>query len=168
MAFPGHLSKEKLEELLSISERNRWERLKTRQLNSDSISDKKNNSEFLIDGAKLVLFGAESAFIRSIIEMFNTVTTIAHFDNPENMITFCLDHAIQAIILDIDPPTDVHIVMDVFASLKMLLPISKIFVCSSRKKSLEVEHFKIFGATILEKPFLRKQVQLFCNKYLSQ
>jgi hypothetical protein len=57
--------------------------------------------------------------------------------------------------------------MDVFAAIRMLLPSDRLFVCTSRKNSLEVDYFKLHGAMVLEKPVLRKQVQWFYDQYLS-
>jgi hypothetical protein len=165
MAFPKHLTKERLEELLSIIERNRWERLKKRQLKS-GIEIGEAVSETSSTNITVVLFGVECPFTQSLIEMFRTLTGIAFFDDPEQVIAFCLDNEIKAVLMDIDSPTDVHVVKDVFASLKMLMPISKLFVCTRRGASLEAQHFKMFNSTILGKPILLKQVQEFYDRYL--
>jgi hypothetical protein len=167
MSFPNNLDKEKLDELLVIIARNRWDRLRRRQEQLGAIEDdvQVENPEISPDSVRIVLFGTESPFIKSIIEMFRVITVIAYFDNPEGMITFCLDHPVKNILFDIDPPTDCHLAMDAFASIRMLLPNLSVFVCSGRKMSLEVDHFKMYGATVMEKPILRKQVKWFCETY---
>jgi hypothetical protein len=167
MSFPNNLDKEKMDELLAIIERNRWDRLRRRQEQVDTVEEEVQveDPKVSANSVRVVLFGTESPFIKSMIEMFRVVTVIAYFDNPENMITFCLDHPVPNILFDVDPPTDCHMAMDAFASIRMLLPYLRVFVCSGRKMSLEVDHFKMYGATVLEKPILRKQVKWFCETY---
>ncbi len=167
MAFPKHLDKETLDELLEIIERNRWDRLRKRQLENE-ISEENfdfEDEEVSPDNVRLVLFGAESSFTKSLIEMFRIITVIGYFRDPENMITFCLDHSVPNILFDVDPPTDCYQVMDIFASVKMLIPSIRTFVCTGRKNSVEVEHLKMYGATILEKPILRNKVRWFKETY---
>ena len=167
MSFPNNLEKEKLDALLLIIERNRWDRLRRRQMENEVFEEtiETEDQDISPDNVRVVLFGTECPFTKSIIEMFRAITVIAYFDNPETMITFCLDHPVPNILFDIDPPTDCHQTMDAFASIRMLLPSVRNFVCSGRKKSLEVEHFKMYGATVLEKPILRKQVQWFRDQF---
>lgn len=167
MAFPKHLDKETLEELLAIIERNRWDRLRKRQLENE-ISEENidfEDEQISPDSVRVILFGAESPFIKSMIEMFRVITVIGYFRDPENMISFCLDHQVPNILFDVDPPTDCYQVMDIFASVKMLIPSVRIFVCTGRKNSVEVEHLKMYGAAILEKPILRNKVRWFKETY---
>jgi hypothetical protein len=167
MNFPKNLEKEKLDKLLAIIARNRWDRLRRRQEQLDAEEDavEVEDPEISPDSVRVVLFGAECSFSKSLIEMFRIITVIAYFDNPENMITFCLDHPVPNILFDIDPPTDVHLTMDAFASIRMLIPSLRIFVCSRRDQSLEVEHFKMYEAIVLKKPILRRQIKWFCETY---
>jgi len=173
MDNPKKLNSEELDKLLEIIERNRWDRLKKRQEENGLVSGsyigdvqvEADNSSISPDNVKIVLFGTESPFIKSMIEMLRVETVIAFFDDPEKMISFCLDHPVPNLLFDIDPPSDCHLVMDAFASIRMLLPHSRIFVCSSRKGSLEVDYFKMHGANIFDKPILRKQVEKFCKEY---
>jgi hypothetical protein len=168
MALSPKIDKESFDKLLEIIDRNRWDRLKKRQEQLDNIDEEElesDNTELTPDAVKVVLFGAECPFIHSMIEMLRTETVIAFLSDPEKMITFCMDHPIPNVIIDIDPPSDYHVVMDAFASVRILLPETRIFACSSRKSSIEVEHMKMHGATILDKPILRKQVHQFCTDY---
>lgn len=168
MAFPKHLDKESVDKLLEIIERNRWDRLRKRQEQGESVSEEQFETDTVDlspDNVKVVLFGTESPFISSMIEMMRVETVIAYIDDPEKMITFCMDHPVQNILFDCDPPSDCHLIMDAFASVRMLLPSARVFGCTSRKSSLEVEHLKLHGAIILDKPILRKQVQWFCTEY---
>jgi hypothetical protein len=177
MAFPKHLSKEEMDALIAIIERNRWDRLRLRQENVEiegletvesEDTENTNDNGISADSVRLILFGAECPFMQSMIDMFKVMTVITYFNNPEDMISFCIDHlSIQNVIFDIDPPTDCYLSKDAFASLKMIKPSINVFVCSSRRMSLEVEHFRMYGAIIMEKPILKKQVQLFCEKYLT-
>lgn len=167
MAF-NDLNEEKFDELLTIIERNRWDRLRHRSEQEEPTEEvvETDDPELSPDNVKVVLFGAESVFTTSLIEMFRAVTVIAYFNNAESAITFCLDHAVPNIIFDIDPPTDGHLVTDCFASIRMLSSSMRVFVCSGRKQSLEVDYFKIHGANILDKPILRNHVKKFCDQYV--
>jgi len=171
MAFPKHLDKEKIDKLLLIIERNRWDRLKERGEQQDVVEEEKavdeTNEEISADSVRIAIFGAECAFTKSLIEMFRVITVVTYFDNPENMITFCMDHHVQNIIFDIDPPTDFHLAVDAFAAIKMLIPSVLIFACTGRKKSLEIDYLTLHGATILEKPIFRNHVKNFCKKYVT-
>lgn len=175
MSFPEHLKEKSLEELISIVERNRWNRLQQRgfligksaDLNIDANSFEEPQTDNLTaDEVKLVLFSSPSAFTFSIIEMFKVETVIAHFQDPEEMIAFCLDHSKRIILLDLDPPTDSRIVNDVFVSLYMLLSPLQAFACTSRKDSVEAKGIELRGASIIAKPILRKQVKKFHDTYL--
>ena len=168
MAFSNKIDKESFDKLLEIIDRNRWDRLRKRQEQVDSnVVDalESDDTELSPDTVRVVLFGTECPFIHSMIEMLRKETVIAFLSDPEKMITFCMDHPIPNVIIDIDPPSDYHLVMDAFASVRILLPDTRIFACSSRKNSIEVEHMKMHGATILDKPILRKQVHQFCYEY---
>ncbi|NLD92839.1 MAG: hypothetical protein GX639_09245 [Fibrobacter sp.] len=168
MAFSNKLDKESFDKLLEIIDRNRWDRLRKRQEQLDNVEEEElesDDTELSPDTVKVVLFGTECPFIHSMIEMLRNETVIAFLSDPEKMITFCMDHQIPNLILDIDPPSDYNLVMDAFASAKILLPDTRIFACSSRKSSIEVEHMKMHGAVILDKPILRKQVKKFCSQY---
>jgi hypothetical protein len=167
MAFSNKIDKESFDKLLEIIDRNRWDRLRKRQdLDSNEAEAlESDDTELSPDAVKVVLFGIECPFVHSMIEMLRTETVIAFLSDPEKMITFCMDHPIPNVIIDIDPPSDYHVVMDAFASVRILLPDTRIFACSSRKSSIEVEHMKMHGATILDKPILRKQVVHFCSEY---
>jgi hypothetical protein len=94
MAFPAHLDKEKLDALLTIIERNRWDRLRHRQLDQEVVHApvESEGTEISADSVRVVLFGAQSPFAQSLIEMFKVLTVITYFDDPERMIAFCLDH----------------------------------------------------------------------------
>jgi len=168
MAFSNKIDKESFEKLLEIIDRNRWDRLRKRQeqLDDSDVNELESDETGLSpDSVKVVLFGTECPFIHSMIEMLRRETVIAFLSDPEKMITFCMDHPIPNVIIDIDPPSDYYVVMDAFASVRILLPDTRIFACSSRKSSIEVEHMKMHGATILDKPILRKQVLHFCSEY---
>lgn len=169
MAFPKHLDKEKIDKLLTIIERNRWDRLRQRGEQQEAdVEEKVDETEEGIspDSVRVAIFGTECAFTKSLIEMFRVITVITYFDNPESLITFCLDHPIPNIIFDIDPPSDFHLAVDAFAAIKMLLPSIQIFACTGRKKSLETDYLTLHGAMILEKPIFRNHVKKFCDKYL--
>jgi hypothetical protein len=168
MAFSNKIDKESFDKLLEIIDRNRWDRLRKRQEQlEDSDADELEPDETGLspDTVKVVLFGTDCPFMHSMIEMLRKETVIAFLSDPEKMITFCMDHPIPNVIIDIDPPSDYHLVMDAFASVRILLPDTRVFACSSRKNSIEVEHMKMHGAKILDKPILRKQVLQFCSEY---
>jgi hypothetical protein len=170
MAFPKHLDNEKIEKLLLIIERNRWDRLRLRGEQQDVVVEEKaeeDDEKLSPDNVRVVIFGAESAFTKSLIEMFRVITVVTYFDNPESMITFCLDHPVQNIIFDIDPPSDYHLTVDAFAAIKMLIPSVLIFACTGRKKSLETDYLTLHGTTIIEKPIFRNHVKKFCEKYVT-
>lgn len=166
----------RLQELLDIISRNRWELIRKRHTekkdsennNEDEVYEKQTdvNSEIDPSDVKIVLFAAKSPFSESIIKMFSKETVIAHFEDPEKIINFCCDYSIYHVLLDIDPPSDTYSALDVFSSLKILTTNVKFFVFTKHAAFTEAVTLNKRGAVVMEKPIFRKQVQYIVNRFL--
>lgn len=167
----------RLQELLEIISRNRWELIRKHHIEtknnsednciSESCSEQNDTaSEISPSDVKVVLFAAQTAFSESIIKMFSKETVIAHFDDPEKIINFCCDYAVFNILLDIDPPSNTYNALDVFSSLKILLTDARFHVFTKHVSFPEAITLKKRGAIIMEKPIFRKQVTYIVDKYL--
>lgn len=165
----------RLQELLEIISRNRWELIRKRHIETENNcvteSYPEQNeavSEISPSDVKVVLFAAQTAFSESIIKMFSKETVIAHFEDPEKIINFCCDYAVYNILLDIDPPSNTYNALDVFSSLKILLTDARFFVFTKHVSFSEAVTLKKRGAIIMEKPIFRKQVAYIVDKYLHE
>ncbi|HEX2959527.1 MAG TPA: hypothetical protein VHO70_22015 [Chitinispirillaceae bacterium] len=159
MAF--HLDYHKMESLLEIIERNRWEKI--RRL-TDEHDDEAvevivtEEGEITSVDVRIVVFASETPFRNSLEIMLSEETVIADFNDPEKAINFVCDNKIKNVVFDIDPPSNVSHALDVLNALKILNPAIHHFACTKRMTSQEKELFERQGAVILEKPILRKQV----------
>lgn len=167
--------KKSFQELLEIVDRNRWEKIRRMGIGSFSESDvpdeeeedDEEQGELTADDVRVVLYAAPSSFATSIIEMAKSETVIAHFTDAEKMISFCIDHKLSCILIDMDPPTDCFQSTDIYVALSMLATQTSCYICTKHHNSAQVETLKKRGAKIVSKPILRKQVvSLLKGKYI--
>jgi hypothetical protein len=156
--------KKKVDEILSIAERNRMDRLR-KPGRADEVrehdangNDYQNGSELTADDVRVVLFAAPSLFATSIIKMAETETVITHFEDHDAMMSFCMEHSrLSKVFIDLDPPSDVNKAINVYMELSMAMPAIKQFVFTIDKSSSVAETLKLRGGVVVQKPILRKQ-----------
>ncbi|KMQ51058.1 hypothetical protein CHISP_1981 [Chitinispirillum alkaliphilum] len=173
-----YYSGKEIEKLLAVIKRNKeknlsnskqaYEGLYSQNQNNDQQTQEEDQAENTLkpSDVKLVLFGAESPFLRSIAEMLSAMIVITAFDDPEKTINFTLEYQIKHVILDLDPPTDCFESINIFSAIKTLDPDIKMYACTKTPLSNEAGGLKHKGAIILPKPLWRKQIESFVKKYI--
>jgi hypothetical protein len=155
------LESQKIASLFEIIDRNRWEKIRRQTSGEKDITEEniEDTENITARDVQAVVFASETPFSQSLETMLSNETVIAAFSDPEKAINFTCDNSIHNIILDIDPPSNPFHALDVLNALKILNPLIQIFVCTKRITSQEKELCERQGASILEKPILRKQVK---------
>jgi hypothetical protein len=159
-------------QLLEIIERNRWDILKRRTNDANpTVLEDENSDDVIVEDVsakdvQIVLYAAPSPFTDSLVIMFSKETVIASFDEPEKTITFCFDNQTKFLMMDLDPPSDSHLILDVFSAIKILKPDTTFFAFTKRVNSPEKDYLHKNGVVIIEKPVFKKQVNDIVRQYI--
>lgn len=161
-----YLENSKIASLLEIIERNRWEKLRqqTNGTQEEDVYEYNESDDLNAKDVKLVLYSAPSPLADSLIAMLSRETVICAFSDPEKLISFCNKFYILFVMMDLDPPTDIHMAFDVFSALSIINPSITFFACTKRINSKEKEYLLKNGVNILEKPVLRKQIEWIVHR----
>ncbi len=112
---------------------------------------------------RVVLFGAQTPFMESLMAMLHRYTEAAFFEDPEETISFVADYTINNVILDIDPPSDWEAAADVFAAIRIINPEAGLFICTKNPQSMHARMLRMRGGSELTKPLFFKEVEQFVN-----
>ncbi len=155
-----HIESHKIARLLEIIERNRWDvlRRETERKEQEEEYDEDDSEEITARDVKIVLYAAPSPLTNSLVAMFRKETVISVFDDPEKLISFCSKYLTQYVMMDLDPPSNSHMALDVFTALRIINQNITFFACTKHVNSKEKEYLIKNGVNILEKPILRKQI----------
>lgn len=101
---------------------------------------------------EVVIFGANSFFLRSFLQIVRGSYTVFHSDNLDTTCEYCINSNIDIVMLDMDEPTDSKIAVDVFTSLKTVNSEINIFLLCSNADSTAVQTLAAQGGIVITKP----------------
>ncbi len=163
------LDHNRIAQLLEIIERNRWNVVKKKAVEEQEeevFEESENTVDISARDVQLVLYAAESPLRDSLIAMFSKEIVITAFDDPEKIITFCCDYHTKFIMMDLDPPSDSKLALDVFSALSIMRTDIVFFACTGKINTTDKIYLIKNGVNVLEKPILRKQIQWIIDKYI--
>ncbi len=101
---------------------------------------------------KIIVYGKESFFMRSIIQSLKANYSISDFEDEEKACDFCLDNSIHYVFLDMDAPTDWRASTDLFTTVKTINRDVVFFLFTKDSNSVPVLTLEKQGAYIITKP----------------
>jgi hypothetical protein len=163
--------KKNINELIALIERNRivtgqtWH-AKTVDSGDSDEEDEEEEEEGVEEDyseVRLIIFAAEGPFTESLLPMLDqheieyTVTDI-----PEKVIDIAINNPqIRHVLLDMDRPTNPAKGVNIFMELKMLNPGILVYYCTKNPMTVESRNIQTKGAKLIQKPVLRKTLDLF-------
>jgi DNA-binding NtrC family response regulator len=102
---------------------------------------------------RVVVYGIASPFMTGFLEALKKQCEFESFDDFDNAISYCFDHDIQTVILDMDPPTDWKMATDIFTNVRTMKPKVHFILMTKTPESVPVLTLAAQSAEVLEKPF---------------
>lgn len=101
---------------------------------------------------RIIVYGQDSYFLRSIKQRLSTVYEIIGFEDEELACDYCVSNDISYVFLEMDEPTDWRTSTDLFTNIKTLNPQVTMFLFTADVENHHVQTLVAQGATILTKP----------------
>lgn len=154
------LDSQKIARLLEIIERNKWEILR-RETEREELEEiaVARTADLEPKDVKMVIYAAPTPLTDSLVSALSHETVITAFEDPERLISFCSKYQIKFVLLDLDPPSDFHIALDIFSALKIIDSSITFFACAKRISPKEKQYLLKNEVSIIEKPILRKHIE---------
>ncbi|MCL2688908.1 MAG: hypothetical protein FWE57_03545 [Chitinispirillia bacterium] len=172
MSKKGGGSHNNIRELIDILERNTinqddW--YSDGDVESDT-EEEQDDSEINIEDLRLVIFATEGPFTQSFIPMLKQfeVKFLVTDDTDHVIDIFMNNSQIRHILIDMDRPTNPTKGMNIFADLKTINPNLIVHYCTKNPLSMESRNIQSKGAILMQKPILRKTVEVFVSQYFAR
>jgi len=166
-------SSNNIRELIDILERNTinqddW--YTDSSAESDTEEEYEDGDDVNIEDLRLVIFATEGPFTQSFIPMLKQfeVKFLVTDDTDRVIDIFMNNSMIRHILIDMDRPTNPTKGMNVFADLKTINPNLIVHYCTKNPLSMESRNIQSKGAILMQKPILRKTVELFVSQYFAR
>ncbi|MDR3013196.1 MAG: hypothetical protein LBU70_08305 [Chitinispirillales bacterium] len=167
--------KQNIQELIALIERNKYARGDTwvnkpdnaKEVESDDDDDDDNDDEYEDDDdyskVRLLIFATEGPFTESLFPMLDHYEfDYAVTDVPEKAIDIVMNNPhIRHVMIDLDRPTSPAKGTNIFADLRTLNPGIVIYYCTNKPMTMDSRNLQTKGAKLLQKPILRKTLELF-------
>lgn len=102
---------------------------------------------------EIVVFGSVSSFMAGLLDALEKQRDFEPFSNPDMAISYCFDHEVKTVILDMDPPTNWTMSTDVFTNVRTMKPKVHFIVLTKTPQAVPIRTIAAQGADVLEKPF---------------
>ncbi len=100
----------------------------------------------------VVLFGKKSPFMINLLHSLSSRCEPALMDDVDTAVDFIMEHAIGHLIIDIDPPSDYHLGVNLLTIVKTVSASVNVFVTTGDSNSQQARSLQNHGCTLLEKP----------------
>lgn len=160
--------KKDINELITLIERNKvtqglnnWTPQNNAQAEETEEVEDENDDDY--SDVNLLIFATEGPFTESLFPMLDQhELSYAVTDVPEEAIDIAINNPhIRHVLIDLDRPTNPSKAMNIFSDLKTLNPGILIYYCTRSPMSMESRNIQTKGGKLLQKPILRKVVDLF-------
>jgi len=101
----------------------------------------------------VIIFGAKSPFMEGLLDALKKQCALEFFDDVEKATEYCVEHAVNEIILDMDLPTDWKKSTDVFTTAKTVNPNIHFILLTKTPQAIPVATLAAQSAEVLVKPF---------------
>ncbi len=106
----------------------------------------------------LMLYGAPGKFRSMIAGMLSGRWDVKTYDDSEKAINDCLDNPPDAVVLDMDEPTDWRKSTDIFAAVSCMAPDTRFILCAADPEGTPVATLAAKGAVVVGKPVSSSQL----------
>jgi len=162
-----------IRELIDILERNTinqddWYTDSNQESETEEEYD--DGGEINIEDLRLVIFATDGPFTESFIPMLKQfeVKFLVTDDSDRVIDIFMNNSQIRNVLIDMDRPTNPTKGMNIFADLKTINPNLIVHYCTKNPLSMESRNIQSKGAILMQKPILRKTVELFVSQYFAR
>jgi hypothetical protein len=101
---------------------------------------------------RIAVYGADSFFIKNFITTLKLTNEVVYNSDVEKLITMVMDTGILNIAIDMDPPTDWKMAIDVFTTIKTVNPNAVFYACTKDPTWVQARTIEKQGALIIKKP----------------
>lgn len=109
------------------------------------------------------VFGKKSLFMKNLVNTLARNYMVSLYDEMEVAIDFSVSNNVVCVILDIDPPSDYHMAINVLTAVKTLLPEVKLLVCTKDRNDSRARSMVDHGCLVLEKPVSSPEIMRFID-----
>ena len=101
----------------------------------------------------VIIFGAKSPFMDGLLDTLTKMCALEFFDDVEKAADYCIEHTVNDIIIDMDPPTDWKKSTDVFTTVRTVNPKIHFILLTKTPQAVPVATLAAQSAEVLVKPF---------------
>lgn len=105
-----------------------------------------------VEKKRIAVYGADSFFIKNFITTLKLTNEVIYNSDVEKLITLVMDSDILNIAIDMDPPTDWRMAVDVFTTTKTVNPNAVFYACTKDPTWVQARTLEKQGALIIKKP----------------
>jgi hypothetical protein len=105
-----------------------------------------------VEKKRVAVYGADSFFIKNFITTLKLTNEVVYNSDVEKLITLVMDTGIENIAIDLDPPTDWKMAVDVFTTTKTVNSTAVFYACTKDPTWVQARTLEKQGALILKKP----------------
>jgi hypothetical protein len=105
-----------------------------------------------VEKKRIAVYGADSFFIKNFITTLKLTNEVVYNSDVEKLITLVMDTGIENIAIDLDPPTDWRMAVDVFTTTKTVNPTAVFYACTKDPTWVQARTIEKQGALIIKKP----------------
>ncbi|MBN1756678.1 MAG: hypothetical protein JW863_00070 [Chitinispirillaceae bacterium] len=100
----------------------------------------------------VVVFGQKSPFLINLLHSLGSRCEPTPMTDVDTAVDFIMEKSIPHLIIDIDPPSDYHLGVNLLTVVKSVSSSLNIFVCTKDIHSQQAHSLEKHGCTLLEKP----------------
>jgi hypothetical protein len=142
------------EMMRELSKRRRDNVVKRKVANMQKQSPNDQSSVSIVPSEKkrIAVYGADSFFIKNFIATLKLTNDVVYDSDVEKLIGMVMDSGILNIAVDMDPPTDWRMAVDVFTTIKTVNPTAVFYACTKDPSWVQARTIENQGALIIKKP----------------
>ena len=109
----------------------------------------------------VVLFGQKSPFMINLVHSLANRCIPTQMTDVDTAVDFIAEKSIPHLIIDIDPPSDYHLGVNLLTVVKSVASRVNVFVCTRDIHSQQAQSLEKHGCALLEKPLSMPQLLQF-------
>ena len=100
----------------------------------------------------VAVYGAESFFMRGFLAGLKSGNEVIYSTKHEDVIDYAIENDVDAVVIDMDAPTDWKMSTDVFTTIRMMKNDLPFFICTLSPNPVSVQTLTARGGVLLKKP----------------
>ena len=100
----------------------------------------------------VAIFGVKSPFMINLLHLLSSRCETTLMNDVDTTVDFIADHSINHLIIDIDPPSDYHLGVNLLTIVKTVSASVNVYVTTRDINSQQARSLQHHGCALLEKP----------------